>query len=144
MKKFILAVIASAILAGCATTDDVKRTYAPTKIINIPQVNIETEAEIGRTIVSKANLTVYPAVSVNEDTSEFIKQPLMNNRNSGTTTIHAGTFRKTAENSEGDFYTDPEATFKFSVGTIKCVCGVSLTVVMEPPMFGVMEPQTGS
>lgn len=89
MKNFILAVTASAILAGCATTDNVKRAYEPTQIIHIPEVNIETDAEIGRTIVSKANLTVFPAVSVKDDVSEFIKQPMMNNRNSGTTTIHA-------------------------------------------------------
>lgn len=124
MKRVFVAVTVVVMLAGCATTENVKRAYEPIRVIHTPQVNVETEAEIGQTIVSKANLTVFPAVSVNQDVMEFIKQSMLNNRWSGTTTIHAGKFKKTSENADGDFFPDPEGTFQFTGATIKCVCGI--------------------
>ena len=135
----ILIVAATAVvvvLAGCGTTSNIKVVHVPSQVIHTPPIDVETEAEIGQTIVSKSNLTIYPAVSIGQDTSELIKQNILNNRWSGTTTVHAGTFRKTSEDPEGSFFPDPMGTFQFAGGTIKCVCGVFVpNNLAKPPVL---------
>lgn len=136
MKRILIAAATAVVLGGCATTENIKSSYVPNQVVHTPQINIETEAEIGQTIVSKSNLKVFPAVSVSQDISELIKQSVLNNRWSGTTTIHAGTFKKTSENPEGSFFPDPNSTFQFGGGTINCVCGVFVPKdLAKPPVI---------
>lgn len=136
MKNILIAAATVVLLLGCATTENIKSSYVPSQVIHTPQINIETEAEIGQTIVSKANLTVYPAVSVSQNISEFIQQSMVNNRWSGTTTVQAGTFRKTSENPEGSFFPDPNGIFQYMGGTRKCVCGVFVpNDLAKPPVL---------
>lgn len=111
-------------LAGCGTTTNIRVAHVPSQVIHTPAIGVETEAEIGQTIISKSNLTIYPAISISQDISELFKQNILNNRWSGTTTVHAGTYRKTSEDSEGSFFPDPMGSFQFAGGTIKCVCGI--------------------
>lgn len=122
MKKIAIFVVV--VLAGCASTENIKPVQAPSQLIHFPAINVDAEAEIGETIVSKANLTVHAAVTVNQEIKDYIKQSAANNRFSGTTTIRAGTHRKTSENSLGSFFPDPLGTFQFTGGTKNCVCGI--------------------
>ena len=118
------AIFATILLVGCGTTTGVVRVAGTAQIVHTPKVNTDAEVEIGQTIISKANLTTYPAVKVNQTLSETIKQSLMNNRHSGTITINPGIYKKTSEDANGSFFPDPYGTFKFIAGTIKCTCGV--------------------
>lgn len=122
MKILIIFIVVA--LGGCASTENVKRAQVSSQVIHFPAVNVDAEAEIGQTIVSKANLAIYPAVIVSEEITDYTKQSVTSNRFSGTTTIHPGTHRKTSENSEGSFFPDPLGTFQFTGGTKKCVCGI--------------------
>lgn len=132
--KYLLIAFTVILTTGCATTENIKPAYVPSEvkpiqanssqIIHTPNINTDAEAEIGQTIVTRTNLTVYPAVTVGNTTSIFIKQSALNNRWSGTIIINAGNFRKTGENAEGGFYADPNGKFNFSAGTVKCLCGV--------------------
>ncbi len=58
-SKFFLAayVIASVALTGCAGTP----VYHPATTFSIPALNVEARAEVGETIISKANFTSVPA-----------------------------------------------------------------------------------
>ena len=117
-------ILATIFLAGCETTTGVVRVAGTAQIVHTPKVNTDAEVEIGQTIISKANLTTYPAVKVNQTLSETIKQSLMNNRHSGTITINPGIYKKTSEDANGSFFPDPYGTFNFIAGTVKCTCGV--------------------
>jgi len=123
MYKIIIASTVL-LLAGCASTENVRRVAAPSKAISFPDINVEAEVEIGQTIISKSNLTIVPAVVIDQDVSETIKQSLMNNRHSGTTTIRAGTHKKTSESPEGSFYPDPSGDFEFIAGKLKWPVGI--------------------
>lgn len=124
MKKILFAIATVSLIAGCATQENIQRVQAPIQVIHTPPLNVESEVEIGQTIVSKSNLAVYPAILLSQDVSEFVQQSALNNRWSGTTLINAGKYRKTSENPEGSFYPDPNGKFKFSGGTIDCLCGI--------------------
>lgn len=120
----IVSISILSLLVGCATQENIKRVTPPSQMIHFPAVNVETEAEIGQTIVSKSNLTIFPAVTIEHDVSETVKQSLMNNRYSGTTTIHAGTYRKTVESPDGSFFPDPAGFFEFAVGKVNWPIGI--------------------
>lgn len=132
--KYLLIAFVVMLTGGCATTDNIKPAYVPSEVkliqtgssqvIHTPNINTDAEAEIGQTIVTRANLTVYPAVTVSKTTSTTIKQKALSNRWSGTININAGTFKKTGENAEGGFYADPNGMFNFAAGAVKCLCGV--------------------
>lgn len=121
------------LLVGCASTENIKRINISSQIINFPETNIEAEAEIGQTIVSKSNLTILPAITIDKDVSETIKQSLMNNRHSGTTTIHAGTYKKTSENPDGSFFPDDAGVFDFMGGKIKWPIGIFVPNDLSKP-----------
>lgn len=131
------AMLATILLVGCGTTTGVVRVAGTAQIVHTPKVNTDAEAEIGQTIISKANLTTYPAVKVNQALSDTVKQSLMNNRYSGTTTINPGIYKKTSEDANGSFFPDPYGTFQFAAGTIKCTCGVYVPhdATKPPVMF---------
>ncbi len=94
--------------------------------------DIKPEAIVCRHCKKDLPIQNHRAVSLSQDISEYIKQSLFNNRWSGTTTIHAGTYGKTAENLEGSFFADPNGTFQLSAGVpkflisgmVKYSCGV--------------------
>ncbi len=122
--KRLYGLVAAVFIAGCGTTTGVVRVAGTGQIIHTPKINTEAEAEIGQTIISKANLTTYPAVKINQTLSDTVKQNMLNNRYSGTTTINSGIYKKTSEDANGSFFPDPNGTFQFAMGTLKCVCGV--------------------
>ena len=124
MKKLFIAVVASVILMGCASAPNISPVYVKSQVIHTPPINIESEAEIGQTISSKANLAIYPAISISQDISERIQVSLSSNAWSGVTTIHSGIFSKTFESPEGSFFVDPQGIFVYLMGTVPCLCGV--------------------
>jgi hypothetical protein len=73
----------------------------PVKVVNIPEVNVDAEAEIGQSIISSANLSSRAFAVLADDVSEYKKAELLNNRWSGTTRLRAGALAKEAENAEG-------------------------------------------
>jgi len=102
--KISSIVIATIILAGCATPEIPQATTAQRQIINFPAVGVEAEAEIGQTLVSKVNLTVTEVIEVSAEKSEYIKQAATNNRYSGTIKVPAGKLAKFAEDDKGAYY----------------------------------------
>lgn len=120
----IISLSVLTILVGCAATENIKQTRAPTQSVHFPAVNIEAEAEIGQTIVSKSNLTIHPAIVVDQDVSDTVKQNILNNRYSGTTMVHAGTYKKGFESPEGSFYPDERGVFQSTVGPVNWPIGI--------------------
>jgi hypothetical protein len=121
----IIIIGSAATLAGCASSPTVAtRAYVPpAQIVHIPALNTEAEAEIGQTIISTANLSSKEVLILPKDVAEYRKAELLNNRWSGTTTVHAGTLEKRFDNEDGSFFQDDSATFSFST-TIPCQCGI--------------------
>lgn len=114
------------VLSGCASVPTVATNVyvPPVKVVTIPDLNVDAEAEIGQTIISAANLSSNSVAVLASDVSEFKKAELLNNRWSGTTTLRAGTMTKFAENAEGSFFKNDGATFKIPTGSTPCQCGV--------------------
>ena len=100
-----MLVAANLVLGGCAATVQPSQRYvAQAQMVNFPAVGLEAEAEIGQTLVSKANVLRTPAIMIENDVSELISQSLTNNRWSGTIIIPRGKLIKDSENADGTFY----------------------------------------
>lgn len=99
-------------LAGCASTSPPPQLYfGTTSIINIPEINVQTTAEIGQNIISKANLTKIPAITISSNVSEVVNSP-------GITTIQAGSIPLFTSNEHGKFYRDSNATYTMLGATV--------------------------
>ena len=124
IQNHLIMMLAVISIAGCGSGIKVTQVAGAKQIIHAPKINTEAEVEIGQTMISKSNLTTYSAVKIEHSISDTVKQSPTNNRYSGTTTINPGIYKKTSEDKEGSFFPDPNGIFKFSAGTIKCMCGV--------------------
>lgn len=136
MKKLTLnptsaTIIFAITLAGCASPPAYVATYVPPmQVVHLPETNVDSEAEIGQTIISTASLTRVDAVVLANDVSDFKKAELLDNRWSGTTNLYSGTFEKSFQDADGSFYRDPNGTFTITGAialpnkTIPCECGV--------------------
>lgn len=103
--NFSLSLFAVILVSGCAGTADLPNAVsARQQVVHFPDVGVEAEAEIGQTLISKANLSVVPAIVLDGDKSEEMKQAMMNNRHSGVIKVPAGKLLKYAENADGSFY----------------------------------------
>lgn len=98
-------------LTGCATGPLPLAYTGTTTVVVIPQVNAQASAEIGETIISKANVTKIPAIKITNDASEVVKYP-------GITTIRAGAIPLFATNASGNFYRDFSATYTMLGATV--------------------------
>lgn len=138
MSKFYVGIAYSCValvVAGCGSvpTTSTSVYVPPVKVVNIPELNVEAESEIGQSIISTANLSSRAVAVLANDVSEFKKAELLNNRWSGTTTLRAGTMVKIAENSEGSFFRNDGATFSIPAGAIPCQCGVFVPTDRSKP-----------
>ena len=131
MKKFTMILACTLSFAGCvcAETASIKadniKVYQPSnKTIYIPAVDVETEVEIGRTIVSKAKQIVYQAVTLEENVSFKVEPSFFSNSWTGEANINQGTLKLYVTTPEGSFYKDDTATFTFSAGVVKAEGGI--------------------
>lgn len=121
MKLLLIALSLSITMVGCSTSRiQPSNIDVVSKVIYDPELNVETEGELGQTIISKSNLTSYPSIIISSDISELIKTGAMANSYSGTILIRSGNLRKYIENQDGAFYVDRRSTFTFFAGTIPC------------------------
>lgn len=94
------------------------------EVVYFPDIGVESEVEIGQTIVSKAKQLVHPALEVNSDISFEMKSAFFSNSWSGTANIKKGKFKRYFSNDEGVFYRADSATFTFAAGTVNQEGGV--------------------
>lgn len=104
-------------LVGCASAPLPQGYSGTTNVVNIPELNTEANAEVGQTIVSKANVTKSVAIIVSNAVSETVNIP-------GTTTIPAGTIPLFASNESGKFYRDSRATYTMLGATVPANAGI--------------------
>jgi hypothetical protein len=93
---------------------------AEVQVVYDPALNIESEREVGQTMISKSRLATYPVILIESDFSDFIKTSIWTNSYSGTISIKKGVLKKYANNQDGVFYVDRNATLKFFAGTVPC------------------------
>lgn len=124
MIKIFISLVAVVALVGCASAPVEKRYIASSQVVNFPQVGIESEAEIGQTLVSKANLQVSKAIVIRADIAERKIESIVNNRWSGVITIPAGKLVKSSENSEGAFYRSLQGYYDGTTGRPKNPVGI--------------------
>lgn len=122
MKK--LAILAlSTIIVGCATSNT--NYYFPKfESVYQPPLNATATANVGETMISKSYVRVYPAIKLDREYTEEIKQNPLNNRWSGTVVIPPGVLIKTAVDANGSYYESDNAKFVYFRGTTTCKCGV--------------------
>jgi len=94
------------------------------KTVFFPEVGIENEVEIGRTIVSKARKVTRPAISIQEDILFKVEPSFFSNSWSGVARINRGTMALYVTTPDGSFYRDEKATFNFSGNVVRAEAGV--------------------
>lgn len=126
MKRVFFTVMIAALVSACETVPEMKYTRHEMKLIHIPDLNIVTEGEIGRTLVSKVYSTKIPVINVTALIEEYRKQPATNNRFSGTLLLPEGVYKMKTEDDSGWYYPVPKpGVYKISVGSVPCsVCGI--------------------
>lgn len=119
MKTFptvAYAVAASFVLAGCATGPSLPTQYfQPTRgqfaVVNTPQLEAETTAELGQPLISRSNSLATPAIRL----TQSVSFPTQNNGISSVVQMAAGTFKKVGENAGGEYFKAPIMTSTVSV-----------------------------
>lgn len=96
--SLLLTTIAIA-LSGCASGPPISPYYAPSKPISIPAVNVQASADIGQTIISKANFTKIPAIKLTSPVAENINL-------TSITRIQVGPLPLNATSDAGKYYRD--------------------------------------
>ena len=91
-------------LIGCASAPLRQNYSAESRVVTIPELNFEANAEVGQTIISKANVTKSPAIILSSTVSEVFL--LLT-----TVTIQAGTLPLFESNESGKIYRDSKATY---------------------------------
>ena len=129
MKKAALAVLIllSAFNVSAKEPFKVKNIVAfhpVAETIYFPEIGVESEVEIGQTIVSKAKQLVHPALEVGSDLSFKVESGFFSNTWSGTATIKKGKIKRYFSHEEGVFYRADSATFTFAAGTMDQEGGV--------------------
>lgn len=114
MKKFLSTCAVVLTFAGCAGPPLQRGYSGEATVVIIPELNSEANAEIGQTIISKANVTKIPAIVVLRNVSEVFA--LLT-----TIKIQAGTLPLFATNASGKFYRDANATYTMNALLIPTV-----------------------
>ncbi len=107
-----------------AAAENIKFYQPQNKTVYIPEIGVETEVEIGRTIVSKAKQTVHQAISLEENISFKVEPSFFSNSWTGEASINQGTLKLYISTPDGNFYKDDSATFSFLSGVIKVEAGI--------------------
>jgi len=97
-QHYTFAIIFAAALTGCASGPKLQPYVAPAAVVIIPAIDTQASAEIGQTIISKANVRKIPAIKITNDVSETF-WPFV-------TTIRVGTVQLHATSESGKYYRD--------------------------------------
>lgn len=103
-NQLILLTAMLAFMTGCAVGPAVQSTSAERKVVIIPGIGVESNAEVGQTIISKAFLATSEAIRIQEPASEVVNYP-------GTTTIPAGIHPLIARTDGGKLYSAGNGTY---------------------------------
>lgn len=135
LKKIIVALFCWLAINEIAFAETLSRpaenikAYQPAnKTISVPEVDVESVAEIGQTIVSKVRQTVHPAVSLNENITFKVETSFFSNSWTGEASINQGTLKLYLTTPDGSYFKDESATFSFSGGEIKADAGIFIPV----------------
>jgi hypothetical protein len=127
MKKILLCLFISTV-SGCASVPPMNSSliqFQPAReLVYKPSTNQEAEADIGQSLISKGIVITTPSVTINKSVTEYRKQSMMNNRWSGTTTVHAGELPKVYQDNVGEYFKSPTGSFKFPMGDTDFDVGV--------------------
>ncbi|MDP2111741.1 MAG: hypothetical protein Q8N48_06930 [Thiobacillus sp.] len=93
------AAITTITLSGCASGPPISAYYAPSKAISIPAINVQSTADIGQTIIAKANVTRIPAIKLPTPVAENINF-------TSVTRIQPGPLPLSATSDAGKYYRD--------------------------------------
>ena len=105
------------ILAGCASAPPMQTYSGNTTVVSNPLINIQSSAEIGQTIISKAYVTKFSAINLPSDASETVNYP-------GVTTVQSGKIPLFASNDSGKLYKDQSATYKMMGAVVPANGGI--------------------
>lgn len=132
MRKLNIASLIIAAVALCPVTQaqdvtDLRQAklFTPSSaVVHFPELEVESAAEVGKTMVSKLNRYAHPAVELANDVSFDVTTSAFSNDWSGRTTIKRGVLKQYAETASGAYFASDNATFKFSMGSVPQVAGI--------------------
>ena len=140
MKKITISLLLSLTICGIAAAETVSRPaekikiYQPlNKTIYVPEVNVESEAEIGRTIVSKAKQIIHQAVTLEENIVFKVEPSFFSNSWTGEASINQGTLKLYITTPDGSYFKDESATFSFGGGSVKAEAGIFVPIDISKP-----------
>jgi hypothetical protein len=132
MRKFtaLFLITCAAAFSPAANAQDVTdirlaKIFSPSSaVVQFPELEVESTAEIGKTMVSKLNRFAHPAIEIAEDVSFDVKTGTFSNDWSGRTTIKKGLLKQYAETASGVYFVSDHATFRFSMGSVPQTAGI--------------------
>lgn len=109
MKKISIAKLVSVslsalVIGGCSTTPPAPQNYGKRSVIDFPEAGAIAVAEVGQTIISKANLTKKPGIEINAPISDVPNPP-------GVTTVKSNKIPLSSVTEAGKYYQDNKATY---------------------------------
>jgi len=140
MRKITLVLLLSLVFSGLAgaetfsrPAENIKVYFASNKTIHVPEVGVESEAEIGRTIVSKAKQTIHQAISLEENITFKVEPSFFSNSWTGEANINQGTLKLYVTSPDGSYFKDESATFSFGGGAVKAEAGIFVPADASKP-----------
>lgn len=100
MKLTTTLLICTLALSGCAT--HIKQTTFPSNIIKYPELNVQSTAEVGQSMISTSRLTLIPAITIEKDLVYKGERGLKNKP--FTLTIPAGKLVFSHKDETGTYY----------------------------------------
>ena len=135
MKKttiVLLWLLAFSGIAGAETfsrpAENIKIYQPPNKTIYVAEIDVESEAEIGRAIVSKARQTIHQAISLEENIIFKVEPSFFSNSWTGEANINQGTLKLYITSPDGSYFKDDSATFSFGGGAVKAEAGIFVPI----------------
>ena len=89
IRTITAALSVTLIFTGCASGPQLQLYEVPTTVVIIPAINTQASAEIGQTIISKANVRKIPAIRIANSVSENINLTSITSIGAGTIPLHA-------------------------------------------------------
>lgn len=111
---FSLIAMVLVLVSGCAVGPKVQNSFAERTIVVIPGIGLESDAEIGQTIISKAFLATSEAIRIQTPASEVVNFP-------GTTTIPAGIHPIIGKTEDGKLYSARNGTYTLMGASVPTV-----------------------
>lgn len=114
INALVFSLVTMTLVSGCAVGPKVQSAFTERKVVIIPGIGLESSAEVGQTIISKAFLATSEAIRIQTPASEVVNFP-------GTTSIPAGLHPLIGNTEGGKLYSASNGTYSLMATSVPSV-----------------------